>query len=74
MEIAGLAAVETIVLTILHQPDLVLARAQNAVALAITELFRPAALITEEFLSHGDSDFSVFRLQREVCNQPRPFD
>jgi len=74
VEIAGLAAVETIVLTILHQSDLVLARAQNAVALAIAERLGSAALITKEFLSHGDSDFSVFRLQREVRNQPRPFD
>jgi len=74
VEIAGFAAVETIILAILHQPDLVLTLAQNAVALAIAEFFRSAALVTQEFFRHDKSDFSFSWRQRKVCNQPRPFD
>jgi hypothetical protein len=52
VEVAGLAAVEAVKLTILHQPDVVLTLAQDAVALAVAELLRSAALVTEELLSH----------------------
>ena len=60
VEVASLAAIDAVVLPILHQADVMLALAQYAVALAIAELFRPSALVTDELLSHGDSDFSFF--------------
>ena len=60
LEVAGLAAIDAVVLPVLHQPDVVLTLAENAVALAIAGLLRPSALVTHELLSHGDSDFSFF--------------
>jgi hypothetical protein len=66
VEVAGLATVEAVVLAILHQADVVLALAQNAIALAVTKLLRPAALVTDKFFSHGDSDFSFFFSEMKV--------
>jgi hypothetical protein len=41
---------------------------KNAVTLAITQLFGPAALVTDEFFCHVGSDFNVFWVEMKVEN------
>ena len=53
LEIAGLAAIEAIVVAVLHQADVVLALAQAAEAGAAAVLFHLVAQHANEFLGHA---------------------
>jgi hypothetical protein len=50
--VAGLAAGEAVEVAVLHQADIVLALAQDAIALATALLLGLATLVTDEFLRH----------------------
>jgi hypothetical protein len=52
LEVAGFPAIETIILAILAQTDVVLAHAQAAIAFAMAFLFFPVAQQTDEFIRH----------------------
>jgi hypothetical protein len=50
--VAGLAAGEAVEVAVLHQADVVLALAQDAIALAIAQFFRFATLVADELFRH----------------------
>jgi len=52
LEVAGLAAIETVKVTVLHQADIMLALAQDAISLATAIVFRLLALGADVLLGH----------------------
>jgi hypothetical protein len=63
--VAGFTAGEAVKVTILHQTDVVLALAQDAIALAVALLLSLATLVTDEFLCHVMLNSSVFLAQKK---------
>ena len=66
LEVAGLAAIEAIVIAVLHQADVVLALAEAAVSGATAVGLLLLALHTDVFVSHAGK---LYREDRQIGNR-----
>ena len=60
LKVAGLAAIEAIIVSVLHQTHSVLAMAQHAKSIASAGIFGLIALSADKFFSHDQNTLSRF--------------